>query len=514
MSLADAKANALHVWLMNGADSANEPDAVGSNTATQVGDVSSTTGKFSGARRFTGPHRFEASGVSGTGSFSLFAWVYRDATTNAVALGGQNTASGDYAAFYFGVGSDNKPYLLMRNNSSGTATAAATSTLANDEWHLLVATYDSSSGDLTLYVDGASAATANLSGTRDVIAGLRIGASWWAGGVDAPWRGYIDECGILGSYVMSSSDVSDLWNSGTGVSFDDWDAGESSITGSGGVVVAGSGTVTVASAITASGGAVVGGAGSPVLAVAPAASGGAVLGGSGTATTSAGATASGGVVIEGAGTAALAASVTASGGVVLEGAGAASAAYAVTSSGAVVLAGAASVSAASALTASGGVVIEGAGGVVAAFTITSSGGVVIAGAGSLGNEEYSDTGSGGAAVGGSGTASLAAALTTSGGVSLEGAGTATLGAAVMGSGGVVIAGAGGVSAAYRLTGAGGPAILGAGVDSSGDTVYSMAVLVQAALPSQPVIRGARTTTSPVIRAVSWGPVIVRAALPT
>jgi hypothetical protein len=99
----------------------------------------------------------------------------------------------------------------------------APASLSTTAWTHVAGVYDGARGTVTLYVNGAAAATASASGTLQTsTAPLRIGNSPASGGVTYPFKGSIDEAWIAGAplskaqlQVLAAGPHSDQWGACT-----------------------------------------------------------------------------------------------------------------------------------------------------------------------------------------------------------------------------------------------------------------------------------------------------------
>lgn len=105
--------------------------------------------------------------------------------------------------------------LVFRRNKAGVSVSSATYTvtLTTGVWYHLVATYNSGTGDMELFVDGVSRATANQTGTGIGAVGDEFSISGQNGG--SLFSGLADEVGVW-SKILSSTEIDDLYNSGSG----------------------------------------------------------------------------------------------------------------------------------------------------------------------------------------------------------------------------------------------------------------------------------------------------------
>lgn len=255
-------------------------------------------------------------------------------------------------------------------------------------------------------------------------------------------------------------------------------------TGSGGVIVGGTGTIQKTSTLTGSGGAIVGGTGSVQETFTLTDSGTLTLGGSGSPIRNQSATGSGTLTIAGAGVVQATYTFAGSGGVVLAGAGdnavvnntvegeggvtiggagSVQANYTLADSGGLTIAGSGVPQLQASLTDSGGVVIAGSGVVQLTANIAGIGGVVLAGTGSNAVINDDVQGEGGVTIGGVGLVQLAIVLFGTGSLTVGGTGQVLKTLPIVGSGGVNVGGVGSILATHNVIGSGGVLLGGSGL---------------------------------------------------
>ncbi|MEL1231494.1 MAG: tandem-95 repeat protein, partial [Candidatus Neomarinimicrobiota bacterium] len=141
--------------------------------------------------------------------FTLAAWVVLeglDASTNAATI------------MSTGIGSNNQGLYFMINNDKlalefygdGLETSSSIDILDDNTWHHVVATFDESSKERKLYLDGALVATDNSgSAFLNNSTNFTIGATAW--NFDDNFEGYIDEAAIWNE-VLNDSQIGSLAN--------------------------------------------------------------------------------------------------------------------------------------------------------------------------------------------------------------------------------------------------------------------------------------------------------------
>lgn len=150
----------------------------------------------------------------GAENFSVSLWFNADTVSGVQGLIGKYNNS-----------STNKPWLIYLNGTSlvflvGSQGAAVTSstTISANTWYHVVATADTSN-NYKLYVNAGTPNTgsgASSTGTTGI--DFCIGA--YNSGSSGRFDGTIDEVGIWDGALLSSTDVSTLYNSGAGIPYD------------------------------------------------------------------------------------------------------------------------------------------------------------------------------------------------------------------------------------------------------------------------------------------------------
>lgn len=108
------------------------------------------------------------------------------------------------------------PYI---DDGTNTAGGSGDDSIAQGGWHHILVTYDRD-GDMTLYVDGVNDGSWDISGVGDIdnsedtYIGNRDGGNHF-------FDGYIDEVGIW-HRVLTATEIASLYNSGDGLSYDDF----------------------------------------------------------------------------------------------------------------------------------------------------------------------------------------------------------------------------------------------------------------------------------------------------
>ncbi len=152
--------------------------------------------------------------------FSFSLWAKLNGTgANQGLMGGENTSFSDRFACF--VNTSNRVKFYYTSNGQGISSAEDATGTTLTSWFHVVGTVaqNGSNVDIKLYVNGSqkdtSSGTATLSnfGTTNTPADLFLGGRNYAGSLQLPLNGYLDEAALIPS-VLSSSDVSSIYNNG------------------------------------------------------------------------------------------------------------------------------------------------------------------------------------------------------------------------------------------------------------------------------------------------------------
>jgi hypothetical protein len=134
--------------------------------------------------------------VDVSGSFTVSAWVVNDAPSGSRSA----ISQGDGAFSAFDLGREDaggqKTWSFHLHTGSGpndlaAARAKTASAAATGQFTLLTGVYDAAQHTVTLYVDGAPAATAKVTGTPAGTGPFQLGRSRTSGAWSAPWTGVL-----------------------------------------------------------------------------------------------------------------------------------------------------------------------------------------------------------------------------------------------------------------------------------------------------------------------------------
>lgn len=216
------KTNLVSFWEMQ-ESSGTRYDAHGTNhlTANGTGGIGRGTGKVGyGADLELSDNDYfsvaDNSSLDITGDMSISFWVYLESFAGEPVVFDKMSMAGQ-RSFYIQLRTS---YIRMSTSANGTATSTAdvASSLTTATWYHIVVTYTASSGTMEAWVNGSSLGTASglntslYSGT----APLQIGR-YQEGGTNH-LDGILDQFGMW-SKVLSGTEISDLYNSGTGMMY-------------------------------------------------------------------------------------------------------------------------------------------------------------------------------------------------------------------------------------------------------------------------------------------------------
>lgn len=193
------------------------PTSMTSRTGSGITMVNTTLGHI---------YSTGSSGVFDFQSFTIAQWIYLTSSESTAAItcfgsGNKDTASAmkcftyaDYTRFGLRV---------MSPSDVLGELETALSEVALNEWHLWIATYDASTGAMSLYRDDG---TSNWSGSSGFTAistfedGIGIGGNSGSSTIGKEFIGGIEDV-FIWNRVLSASERAEFWNSGSGVKFGD-----------------------------------------------------------------------------------------------------------------------------------------------------------------------------------------------------------------------------------------------------------------------------------------------------
>jgi hypothetical protein len=229
MALSDAKAAAVIHYALDEA-SGNAIDSLTGNDLTETsGTIASAAGKFGDCRDFEAgdTEYFESADTAdlSVGDILWFATVWVNAETLSgfplIFRKGANGAANRAFALYVNTDESNKP-TFQASNGGAAVEVPFGSGLSTSTWHLIGVRHDPDANTIGISLDGGNFVDAAFAtGIQDEAGTFQLG-----GGSDQSlyWDGLIDDFVIGKGYLFTNADASDLWDSGTGVAFTDWDA--------------------------------------------------------------------------------------------------------------------------------------------------------------------------------------------------------------------------------------------------------------------------------------------------
>jgi len=163
----------------------------------------------------TGQYLTTSSALVSSYPYTLAAWVYvtsTSATGNILSIGSTNT-NFSYAEIAMASGGD---VLARADGGSAGASSTSSTAMSTGAWHLVVGVFTSATSR-TVYLDGTAATTSTTSETPPSVNVTTVAGtcensatpgSLFAGSIAYP---------TIWSVALSGTDVTNLWNSGSGV---------------------------------------------------------------------------------------------------------------------------------------------------------------------------------------------------------------------------------------------------------------------------------------------------------
>jgi len=208
----------------SGAGAVTRYDLHGSNNLTDNNTTASATGKIGNGADFVAANsEYLSLGdisdfdiVASTTDVSFFCWIKTSVKTGAPGIASKWGAS--QRNWLFRVDSTTGA-LQVFAGSGGTTGVSVTGTTAIDDgaWHFVGFTFTASDDKWRLFVDSSTAeATSATAAPAASTAAVQIGGN--TAGSAAYWTGQIDEAGWW-TKVLSSTEITDLYNSGSGLPY-------------------------------------------------------------------------------------------------------------------------------------------------------------------------------------------------------------------------------------------------------------------------------------------------------
>lgn len=222
--------NDLIVWFPLNEASGNRADSHGSGTVlTQTGTVGTVThrsGSGNAASISADNFLYDATPAAGLAldTFTMAAWVAMSSSTANAVIGGVGAVRSTSSFKYYMIADFTRATLQVSNGTTVAETQTAASTLpADSSWHLLITSYDSTSGAMTVYMDGGTPNASGTSGytTLDATSyGFTVGGHGAGATTNAEFVGGVSDFAVW-SRVLTSDERAELWNAGAGLSYGD-----------------------------------------------------------------------------------------------------------------------------------------------------------------------------------------------------------------------------------------------------------------------------------------------------
>jgi hypothetical protein len=223
--------NLVSWWELN-ETSGTRVDSHGGNDLTDNNTVGSATGIQGNAADFENANNESLSNSSPTGftltnsaDMSWSFWIKTESDVTNACLSSRWDAGNK--GWLFRLNSSGFVECFLGDAGTTRSAGAGTTDVSDTNWHNVIITWNSSDDILRLYIDGnttpeltSGALTISQSTTT-----FEIGDNETVGSA-VTFDGLIDETGIW-TKVLSSSEITDLYNSGSGLSYADTAAGSS-----------------------------------------------------------------------------------------------------------------------------------------------------------------------------------------------------------------------------------------------------------------------------------------------
>lgn len=219
----------ISYWKMDEA-SGNAIDAQGANDLTASGSPPGTgTGIILGARTFFAggaqqfTHTDNADFSMGDVAFTFSVWVNLDLKDATRGILGKWVAAGsqrEYTLRYV-TGSDVFTFFVSSNGTAIASVSVSASGVSTGTWHLLIVHHDPVANEIGIQLDNGTIQTAShTTGVFNGTSAFTLGGS--DGGAASLFDGLLDEVGFWKGIVLTADQRSELYNSGSGLSYDDF----------------------------------------------------------------------------------------------------------------------------------------------------------------------------------------------------------------------------------------------------------------------------------------------------
>jgi hypothetical protein len=263
----------ISVWEMDEA-SGGALDAHGSINLNQRFTVGAASGVIAGCRTFDGTAFFSVASPAeltlGDVDFTIAQWVnIASKTPAATSLAKWNTSAKRGYRITYGSSSDRFRFEVSNDGSSQvSATANTFGAPSVSTWYFVVAYHNAATNEIGISINnGAFDTTSHSTGVFTSDAEFRLADIF---GATSRWNGLLDQTAVW-SRILTSGELTDLYNGGSGLAYSSWGGGPSSgsgtvsavgtLTGAGSTVKSGGGNVSSVGALVGAGQQVASGSG-------------------------------------------------------------------------------------------------------------------------------------------------------------------------------------------------------------------------------------------------------------
>jgi len=211
-------AGLVSYWAFDETSGTTATDSHGNNDGTISGATIDQIGKINKAYYFDGVDDYVTTGVGPSSSFTWSAWVdFETSTIGHRGIFTTLTAGTGRDGLTLVDNNDGKLYLIGYSGNSFLGQIVSDS-YSSGFVHVVVV-WDGSSDTGTIYLDGVSSVSGIISGVSVLENDFVLGRKYATTGTEF-FEGSMDEVGIW-SRALSSVEVSALYNSGSGLSYND-----------------------------------------------------------------------------------------------------------------------------------------------------------------------------------------------------------------------------------------------------------------------------------------------------
>ena len=227
MALADAVPFVVSAWNLDEA-SGTRADQVSTNDLTDNNTVTSQVGLFDTAAEFERDnseflhHNSNSELEVGDEDWCLSMWVNHESTLGIQGLAGKWDFVGGqhgWRSYYFEAGGGYTFDVRYAGNTATAGVVSSTGATSSGVWNLVVISHDSVNNNIRISVNGTESTTSHSGGIDASTARFTLG-------VEESFVGYadalIDDVVFMKGYILSPSEIDELYNSGAGVAFVDW----------------------------------------------------------------------------------------------------------------------------------------------------------------------------------------------------------------------------------------------------------------------------------------------------